>query len=90
MDITASPETRELVAEWVHELAATQPGELWWENLVAALAELGAPAIPLLVEYLTDSDRSVAEGAAEASQRILTILQARQAAAKSRWRGQMA
>ena len=78
MQINECEESVQLAKEWIEQLRATEPGELWHENLVDALADLGKPAVPLLVGYLTDKDRTVVLGVAKAIERIARSLQQRE------------
>lgn len=81
MPVDEHEELAQLVREWIEQLRATEPGELWWENLIDALVDLQEPAVPLLVEQLSDEDRAVVLGAAEAIERIARSMQAEQARA---------
>ena len=75
MQIDEHKESFHLGTEWIEQLRATEPGEPWNVNLVDALVNLGKPAVPLLVEYLTDKDRTVVLAAATAIERIARSLQ---------------
>jgi hypothetical protein len=75
MPSNESKHIAELAKEWIEQLRATEPDEPWNVNLVDALVNLGKPAVPLLVEYLTDKDRTVVLGAAAAIERIARSLQ---------------
>lgn len=60
----------EIAREWIENLRATEPGELWWENLINALVDLSEPIVPILTRHLSDKDRSVVLGVAAAMERI--------------------
>lgn len=68
-------ELAQLAREWIEQLRATEPGELWWENLIDALVGLDKPIMPLLVERLNDRERAVVLGVAKAIERIAQTLQ---------------
>lgn len=54
----------------LNALRQTDTGSLQWERAVEALADMGLPAVPVLVEALADEDLSVSRGAAQAVRRI--------------------
>lgn len=81
MPIDEHEELAQLAREWIEQLRATEPGELWWENLIDALVDLEEPAVPLLVEQLSDQDRAVVLGVAKAIERIARSMQRQQAGA---------
>lgn len=77
----AYEELAQLACEWIKQLRATEPGELWWENWIDALVDLEEPAVPLLAEQLGDQDRTIGLGVAKAIERIARSMQRRQAGA---------
>lgn len=60
----------ETACGWIENLRATEPGELWWENLINALVDLSEPIVPILARHLSEEDRSFVIGIAAAMERI--------------------
>lgn len=74
----ASAEAILLTREWIEQLRATEPGEIWWENLVDAITGQGSPVVPILSGYLGDDDGQVVQGVAAAIERIARSMRRRQ------------